>query len=113
MNYDGRRIFEPMGYSCSQNMNYNEKLFRQIGTFYKENYQIFLEMPRYSFSDVALWEKRMEGNSKIKPPWIFHRDLFAGEGILRSDVLLVKAGGELRIGYRFCTENEECILYDV
>lgn len=55
----------------------------------------------------------MEENPEMKPPWIFHRDLFGGERILRSDVLLVKAGGELRIGYRFCTENEEYILYDV
>lgn len=113
MNYDGRRMFEPIGYSCSQNMNYNEKLFRQIGAFYKENYQIFLELPRYSSSDIELWTKRMEENPEMKPPWIFHRDLFGGERILRSDVLLVKAGGELRIGYRFCTENEEYILYDV
>lgn len=61
MNYDGRRMFEPIGYSCSQNMNYNENYLGRLGHFTKRIIRSFLScqdiLPQILSYGKSVWKR--------------------------------------------------------
>ena len=113
MNYDGARLFEPMGRSCIRNPKYSEKLLDRIYYYYKENYELFLKIPRYSESEIILWERRIEENPKAKTPWDTYRKFFRDRQIQELRTLLVDIDGEKRIGYFCHTDNVDFLLCDM
>lgn len=113
MNYDGERIFEPMGHSCIRNQKYCERLADCVYRYYKENYELFFEIPRYSDSEIKLWEKRIEENPAIETPWGVYRKLFRGERIQEVDTLLAMIDGRNRIGYLCRTKGQDFFLCDM
>lgn len=110
MNYDGKRLFEPMGHSCCRNPNYNKKLLDYICRYYNENHTLFLEMPRYSESEIKLWERRIEENPEERTPWDACRKLFRGRRIQELNTLVVAVDGEKHIGHLCRTKNQDFLL---
>lgn len=113
MNYDGKRIFEPLGHSCGFSPMLKQELLRNVKLFYEENYEIFFEMPRYSAADIAFWNQQARENPKFIPPWERYRNLFGDKRILSIETLAVRDGGEYRLGYFCRTEDVNFILYDI
>ena len=81
--------------------------------YYKENYELFFEIPRYSDSEIKLWEKRIEENPAIETPWGVYRKLFRGERIQEVDTLLAMIDGRNRIGYLCRTKGQDFFLCDM
>lgn len=111
MNYDGKRIFEPLGWSCPLNPKCNIELFEKIGHFYEKNYRIFSELPRYSIEEAGIWEMRANKNPKLTPPWEHYRKIFANRRILTIEDWIIEVDGQKRIGHFFHMEDGDILLY--
>lgn len=111
MNYDGRRLFEPLGRSCGYNRNCTKRLLDRIMYFYEKNYRVFCEVPRYSNTDIELWESRLQENPETPTPWDVSRNLLQGERVLTSAPYVVRIDGVTRIGALYSTADKSYLFY--
>lgn len=113
MNFDAKRIFEPLGRACVPNHRWNPELFDSINRFYNQNCQRFFEAPRYSPDDIEFWESKVRDNARTVPPWQACRSIFKNRNILSVETCVVKIDGQLRIGHLYRTETDNFLLYDM
>ena len=113
MNYDGNRIFEPLGRSCGYNANCTRQLLDCVKLYYEKNYSAFFELPRYSDEDISYWENRLKEQPKMATPWNLARKLLEGQRILTSSTCMVSIDGIHRIGHLYETENDSFLFYDL
>lgn len=107
MNFDGKRIFEPLGMACDFNPKCNQKTLDNIYAYYENNYRAFFKIPRYSDNDINAWEKRIKDNPKALTPWNFFRDSFKNKKTLSIDPQAVAVDGIIHIAHHLITDNGE------